>query len=213
MNIKIYIKELLATFFFVFMSTLILIMTIDEVSYLAACIGIGLVAMVIHYSFQMAQFNPVLTFACFISKRRTFKTVSIIIACQIIGSFLASALVFALFGDDIGLGLAKTTGNYSYMQAAILEFIFIYMLVLVMQSSTSLKSTRPFSGFIYGAFLTVSYIIILQITGSSLNPAKTIAIAIIAGDLGAISQLLIYAVLPFGASALASGTWILLFKE
>ncbi len=125
-----------------------------------------------------AHINPAVTIALWATKRFPSKEVVPYIFAQLIGAALGSFLFVACVGIEAitvgGLGATAPFPGISYSQAILAEAIGTFLLMLVIMGVAVDKKAPPgFAGIVIG--LTVGGIIITigNITGSSLNPART----------------------------------------
>ena len=103
------------------------------------------------------------------------------------------------FGEGYGLEL-NAIG--ALIVEIILTFVFIYTILGV----TSDKNKSHIAGIVIGLTLTFVHIIGIQLTGTSVNPARSLAPAILLGG-SAVSQVWVFIVAPFVGSALAAFTY------
>ena len=104
-----------------------------------------------------------------------------------------------LIGDGYGIGL-NLWG--ALITEVILTFVFIYTILGV----TSDKNKSHIAGIVIGLTLTFVHIIGINLTGTSVNPARSLAPAILLGGT-AVSQVWVFIVAPFLGSALAAFTY------
>jgi len=125
-----------------------------------------------------AHINPAVTIALWASKRFPTSDVAPYIIAQLIGAALASILFFGVTGPDAvlvgGLGATAPFHGISYTEAILAEAIGTFILMLVIMGvAVDKRAPEGFAGLIIG--LTVAGVIttIGNLTGSSLNPART----------------------------------------
>ena len=141
---------------------------------------------------------------------------------QVIGAIIASAVLYVLVhtGNEAGVeavfNSTTTTGANSYMEgnlvpALIAEIVFTFIFVLVVLGSTdSKKGAGAFAGLAIGLTLVLVHIVCIPITGTSVNPARSIGPAIFAaieGNSTPLSQLWLFIVAPFIGALLSSAAW------
>lgn len=125
-----------------------------------------------------AHINPAVTIALWATKRFPTSDVGPYIVAQLIGATIGSALFLACVGSNAafvgGMGATAPFPGISYGQAILAEAIGTFVLMLVIMGVAVDERAPPgFAGLVIG--LTVGGIIITigNITGSSLNPART----------------------------------------
>lgn len=183
-----YISELIGTFAMVFCGTgAIIINDLNEgiVSHLGIALTFGLIVMAMIYSIgeiSGAHINPAVTIGFWASGRLYKKEVMPYILAQIIGAIIASFLLHLLFKDHDTLG--ATIPANTIMQSFILELILTFILMFViMKVSTGSKETGALAGITIGSVVALEAIFAGPISGASMNPARSIAPAIISGHL------------------------------
>ncbi len=202
---KKYITEFLGTFILLFIGTGCVIVnqqTDGAVSLpgIAACWGLVIIATV--YAFgdiSGNHLNPAVTLAFAIDKRFEWKEVPPYILAQLFGALSASGLLHFLFPLNDTLGITQPSGSDS--QAFIIETIMTFILMMViLRVSTGAKEKGFTAGIVIG--FTVWFLILFggPITGTSLNPTRSIAPAIVSGNWQSIW---IYLTAPFVGAVLA----------
>jgi aquaporin Z len=131
---------------------------------------------------------------------------------QVIGAIIGSAILFALVSSGGHNGPTATGangwgGDITMTQAFIAEAVFTFIFVLVVLGTTdSKKGAGNFAGLAIGLTLVLIHIVCIPITGTSVNPARSIGPAIFQGG-EALSQLWLFIVAPLIGGALAAGGW------
>lgn len=162
----------------------------------------GLVVLAMIYTFgdvSGAHFNPAVTLGFFTARRmRGAETVPYILA-QCLGATAASLVLRLLFADQRTLGMTMPAG--SALQSGVLEVLLTLFLMLVILSvSTGAKEKGITAGIAIGATIALEAMFAGPISGASMNPARSLGPALIAGDL---SSLWIYIVAPILGAVLA----------
>ena len=92
-------------------------------------------------------------------------------------------------------------------QALIAEVVFTFVFVLVVLGATDeKKGAGNFAGLAIGLTLVLVHIVCIPITGTSVNPARSIGPALFAGG-QALQQLWLFIVAPFAGAALSALVW------
>lgn len=206
---KKYIAELIGTFALVFCGTGAIIIdqqTNGQVGHIGVAITFGLIVTSMIYAFgdkSGAHFNPAVTIAFSLANLFPKKQILPYIVSQIVGAFLASAILKFLFPANINLGATIPAG--SSLQSFILEIVltFILMLVILFTSQGS-KETGTMAGFAIGGVVLLEAMFAGPICGASMNPARSLSPAIASGN---VSTLWIYLTAPIVGATLATFVW------
>lgn len=213
-NMKKHIAELIGTFALVFCGTGAIVIndvTNGTVSHVGIGITFGLIVTVMIYTFGSisgAHINPAVSIAFSFTDRFDRKRLLGYIIAQLLGAFLASGVLSMLFRDHENLGATIPFGSWE--QSFVLEIILTYFLMLVILFVSQNKSIGQFTGIAVGATVMLEALFAGPITGASMNPARSIAPAIVSGN---IADLWVYIVAPIVGAVLASLTWKYMKEE
>ena len=206
---KNYIAELIGTFALVFCGTgAIVIDTVTEgaaIGHIGVAITFGLIVMAMIYALgnvSGAHINPAVTMAFALTDRFDRSRLVGYVIAQLIGALVASGCLYLIFDAPATMGETLPFG--SWYQSFVLEIILTYLLMLVILFVSQNTAVTEFTGVAVGATVLLEAMFAGPITGASMNPARSIAPAIFAGDL---SGLWIYILAPIVGAALASFTW------
>ena len=183
---KKYIAETTGTFALVFCGTGAIIInqeTNGAISHAGVAITFGLVVMAMIYTFgniSGAHLNPAVSIALALAKQFDLKVVPAYIMAQMSGAFLASLVLRFLFPHHEFLGSTLPSG--SPMQSFVLEFILSFILMMVIINiATGDKENKMFAGMVIGSTVLLEAMFAGPICGASMNPARSIAPAIVSG--------------------------------
>jgi aquaporin Z len=183
------LSELLGTFTLVFAGTGAIV--INDVSggvigHAGIALTFGLVVMAMIYTFgevSGAHLNPAVTLGFAVAGRFEWKDVPGYVLAQIIGAVAASGLLHWLFPAHEKLGATLPAG--SAMQSFVLELILTAILMLaILRISTGAKDKGITAGIAIGGIIALEAMFAGPICGASMNPARSLAPAIISGHLG-----------------------------
>ncbi|MDE6340823.1 MAG: MIP family channel protein, partial [Muribaculaceae bacterium] len=195
------------------------------VSTLGIAFAFGLAVVAMAYTIggiSGCHINPAITLGVWANGRMTGKDACNYMIFQVIGAIIASAVIYFLVntGNEAGLSAVfndtTTTGANSYLPgnvvpAFVAEFIFTFIFVLVVLGTTdSKKGAGNFAGLAIGLALVLVHIVCIPITGTSVNPARSIGPAIFAcieGNCTPISQIWLFIVAPMLGALLSSAVW------
>ena len=190
--------EILGTFTLVFAGTGAIV--IDQVSggsitHVGVALTFGLVVLAMIYTvgdISGAHLNPAVTLGFWASRRMPGRDVTPYIVCQVIGAILASGLLRLLFPDNKLLGATLPAGSDS--QSFVLEAVLTFILMLtILNVSTGSKEKGITAGIAVGAVIAFEAMFGGPICGASMNPARSLAPALVSGHL---EHLWIYLIAP-----------------
>ena len=154
-----------------------------SVSHIGIGLTFGLVVMAVIYcigSISGAHINPAVSIAFWVAKRFETKEVLPYIGFQLLGAFLASLSLKVMFPEHELLG--ATIPVDSWQQSFVLEFILTFILMFViLQVSSGSKETGTMAAIAIGAVVGLEAIFAGPVCGASMNPARSIAPAVMAG--------------------------------
>lgn len=184
----------------------------------ALAFGLSVVAMAYAIGgISGCHINPAITLGVYLSGRMKGKDAAMYMVFQVIGAVIGSALLYALIATGTHDG-PTSTGSNSFgegetAQAFLAEAVFTFIFVLVALGATDpKKGAGSLAGLAIGLTLTLVHIVCIPITGTSVNPARSIGPALFEGGI-ALSQLWLFIVAPFVGAALSTLVWNYLGKE
>jgi len=181
----------------------------------AMAFGLAVVAMAYTIGgISGCHINPAITLGVYLSGRMKGKEAAMYAIFQIIGAIIGSALLYALVSTGIHNGPTETGANSfgegMMLQAFIAEALFTFIFVLVVLGATdSEKGAGNFAGLAIGLALVLVHIVCIPITGTSVNPARSIGPALFQGG-EALSQLWLFIVAPAVGAIISACVWKLL---
>lgn len=184
----------------------------------ALAFGLSVVAMAYTIGgISGCHINPAITLGVYLSKRISGKDAAFYMLFQVIGAFIGSAIIYVLVSTGAHAGGTATGANSfgegEMLQAFIAELVFTFIFVLVVLGATdSKKGAGNFAGLAIGLTLVLVHIVCIPITGTSVNPARSIAPAVFEGGV-ALSQLWLFIVAPFCGAALSALVWNVLARD
>ena len=195
----------------------------DDVANAATVIGtslaFGLAVVAMAYTIggvSGCHINPAITLGCLLTKRISGKDALMYMVFQVIGAFIGSAILYALTSNVEGLdgtGANACQEGVSVMGGLIAEIVFTCVFVLVVLGTTdSKKGAGNFAGLAIGLSLVLVHLVCIRYTGTSVNPARSIAPAVFQGGV-ALEQLWVFIVGPFVGAAIAAGIWKIIGEE
>jgi aquaporin Z len=178
-----------------------------EVGYLGISFAFGLTVTCLAYAvggISGGHFNPAVTLSQVLLKKNTLLEGVYYVVAQILGALSGSAILMAIKNSNITLGenLVNTKNGYNSTQAFIAELIFTFLFVYVIIGVTSSYSHNKFAPLAIGFMLVLCHIVLIPVTGTSVNPARSLAPALFVGGT-ALTDLWIFILAPLLGSALA----------
>ena len=132
---------------------------------------------------------------------------------QVIGAFIGSAILYLLTTNSglEGTGANNLQQGVEVAGGLIAEIVFTCVFVLVVLGATAKTNgaTNNFAGLAIGLSLILVHLVCIRYTGTSVNPARSIAPAVFEGG-EALSNLWIFIVGPFVGVALAAVIWMII---
>lgn len=203
------VAEIIGTFALVFCGTGAMVIdkeTGGAVSHVGVAITFGLIVMSMIYALgniSGAHLNPAVSIAFVIAGRLPARHLVIYIASQLAGALLASGTLKMLFPANETLGATLPAGPA--MQSFILELILTFLLMLVIINvATGSKEQGLFAGLAIGFVVLLEAMFAGPVCGASMNPARSLAPALVSGH---TEYLWIYLAAPVLGAALAIPLW------
>ncbi len=176
-------------------------------------LAFGLTVLTGAYAFghiSGAHFNPAVSLGLWAGGRFAGKDLLPYIIAQVLGGILAAFILlqiaqgradFAIDGSQAGAFAsngygALSPGGYSVAAAFLCEVVMTAMFLVVIMGATHGKAPAGFAPIAIGLALTLIHLISIPVTNTSVNPARSTAVALFAGP-GAIGQLWLFWVAPF----------------
>ena len=184
-----------------------------QVLMVAMAFGLSVVAMAYTIGgISGCHINPAITLGCMLSGRMKSNEGLMYMLFQVIGAFIGSGILY-LLTSNIDMAYATTTGanacaaGVSTIGGLLAEIVFTCVFVFVVLGTTDAKKgAGNFAGLAIGLSLVLVHIVCIPITGTSVNPARSIAPAVFQGG-EALSQLWLFIVGPFIGAALSALIW------
>ncbi|MDR2192831.1 MAG: MIP family channel protein [Endomicrobium sp.] len=214
---KKYLAELLGTLFLVLMGCGSAVFAGDSVGNLGISFAFGLTVLIMVYaigSISGCHINPAITLAMVVSRGMDKKEAAFYMIYQIIGASIGAFIVYLIASNFFTVSVASVGANaYSHLGAAFLsETIFTALFILVILGSTDSKANTQFAGISIGLALVLIHIVCIPLTGTSVNPARSIGPALFSGA-KALSQLWVFILAPFVGALLGAFLWKLISPQ
>ena len=182
----------------------------SSVGTLGVAFAFGLAVLTMVYTIGKisgCHINPAITLGMLLSKRISGKDAGMYMIFQVIGAIIGSSILFILAKDSGSTTtLTGANGYHDLVPAFVAETVFTFIFLLVVLGSTSKGANTKFAGIAIGLALVLIHIVCIPITGTSVNPARSIGPALFQGG-EALSQLWLFIVAPFLGVAIAALVW------
>ena len=164
--------------------------------------------------------NPAVSLAMLITKKISFREFCFYVLSQIVGAIAGSALLYLILKNtSLGSALMGANGygslsatNISLFGAIVTEVVLTFIFVYTILGVTNDKSKANIAGIVIGLTLAFVHLLGINLTGTSVNPARSLAPAIFLGGT-ALKQVWVFIVFPLVGAVLASIVFKYLNKE
>jgi len=220
------IAELLGTFSLVLVGTGSAVIAGQHIGFLGISFAFGLTVLAMVYaigSISGCHINPAITIAMLATRKIRSKDAAIYIIVQCVGAIIASGVLLAIATGKPDYSLAvnglgqngygpKSPGGYPLVASFFAEAVLTALFLFVIFGSTSKDAPEGFAGIPIGLSLVLIHLVGIPITGTSVNPARSLGPAIfVQGE--ALSQLWLFWVAPIIGGVLAALVWKYTFEH
>lgn len=161
--------------------------------------------------------NPAISISMMAAGKLSVKDTLGYVISQCIGAILASGVLYLILSGKPGFTMgeyalgangwgADYLGKYSTQSAFIAETVFTFLFLVVIYGTTAKRANPAMAGLAIGLSLTLIHLVIIPITGTSVNPARSLGPALFAGG-KALNQLWLFWIAPILGGLLAAGFW------
>ncbi|AXT71368.1 aquaporin Z [Vibrio sp. dhg] len=181
-------------------------------------VGIGLLGVALAFGLTVltmafaighisgCHLNPAVTIGLWAGGRFENKEVLPYIIAQVIGGIIAGGALYVIASGQIGFDIVASgfaangygehsPGQYSMLAALVTEIVMTMMFLIVIMGATDKRAPEGFGPIAIGLCLTLIHLISIPVTNTSVNPARSTAVAIYLGD-WTISQLWLFWIAP-----------------
>ncbi|EPT1007921.1 aquaporin Z [Vibrio parahaemolyticus] len=189
-------------------------------------VGIGLLGVALAFGLTVltmafaighisgCHLNPAVTVGLWAGGRFDTKDVAPYIIAQVIGGLIAGGILYVIATgqagfDVVGSGFTAngygehSPGQYSMLAALVSEIVMTMMFLIVIMGATDKRAPQGFAPIAIGLCLTLIHLISIPVTNTSVNPARSTAVAMYVGD-WAVSQLWLFWVAPIVGGVLGA---------
>jgi aquaporin Z len=190
------------------------------IGFLGISLAFGLAVLAMVYaigSISGCHVNPAITVAMLVAGKIKWKDAIGYIVFQCIGAVIAAAILwviavgkadYSLVANGLGQNGfgAQSPAGYSLIACFVAEVVLTLVFLLVVFGSTSKDAPKGFAGVAIGLALAFIHMIGIPITGTSVNPARSLGPAVFVGG-EAIAQLWVFWAAPLIGAIIAAIIW------
>ena len=212
---KKYLAEMIGTMVLVLMgcgTAVSLSCGVDAASVVGTALAFGLAVVAMAYTIggiSGCHINPAITLGVWLSKRMSGSEALMYMLFPVLGAFIGAGILMAL-APESGLGANAVQDGICVGGAVAAEVVFTFIFVLVVLGTTDAeRGAGNLAGLAIGLTLVLVHLVCIHYTGTSVNPARSIGPAVLAGG-KALADLWIFIVAPFIGAVLAARVWKML---
>lgn len=218
---KKYVAEFIGTLVLTLVGTGVAVLSGGDLVATSLAFGLSIVACAYAIGdISGCHINPAVSLAMLMTKKLEKKDFICYVIAQVLGAIAATTVLFLiLYGTSQGTTNLGANGfgtlsatNISLMAALLTEIILTYIFILTILGVTNDKKYSSVAGIVIGLTLAFVHLIGINLTGTSVNPARSIGPALFSG-IEAIKQLWLFIVAPLAGSAMAAITYKYFYKE
>ncbi|MEX0331001.1 MAG: aquaporin Z [Puniceicoccaceae bacterium] len=175
---------------------------------LGVSLAFGLTVLTMAYAIghiSGCHLNPAVSIGLWSAGRFEGKELLPYIVAQVVGGVLAGAVLYIIASGKAGFDLAggfasngygeHSPGGYGMVAALVCEIVMTMMFLIIILGATDKRAPAGMAPIAIGLGLTLIHLISIPVTNTSVNPARSTAVAVFAGD-WALGQLWLFWVAP-----------------
>lgn len=221
-----YIAELIGTMVLVLIGCGSAVIAGGNVGFLGISFAFGVAVLVMVYTIgpiSGCHINPAITLSMLVVKKINAKDALMYVLFQIIGAIIGAGILYLIAAGVSGYSVSvnglgqngydtHSPGGYSMISGIIAEVVFTAIFLIVILGSTHKNAPAGFAGIAIGFTLFLIHIVVIPVTGTSVNPARSIGPAVFVGG-DALAQLWVFIVAPIVGGIIGAGIWKLLLDR
>jgi aquaporin Z len=219
-DLKKYLAEMFGTLALVLVGCGSAVIAGQYIGFLGISFAFGLTVLVMVYTIghiSGCHINPAITIAMLISGKIKSRDAWFYVVFQCFGAIIGAGILLAIALGLPGYSIAEnglgqngyadySPGGYALLACFIAEVVLTALFLFVIFGSTSKKAPEGFAGVSIGFSLAIIHIVAIPITGTSVNPARSLGPALLVGG-EALGQLWLFWVAPIIGGLLAAFGW------
>lgn len=195
------------------------------IGFLGVALAFGLTVLTMAYAvggISGGHFNPAVSVGLVVAGRFPAKELVPYIIAQLVGGLIAGTLLYVIASGQTGFSAggfaangfgAHSPADYSMQSVLIAECLLTMMFLLIILGATGPKAPAGFAPIAIGLGLTLIHLISIPISNTSVNPARSTAVAFFADGNWAVGQLWLFWVAPIAGAAIGGLIYKALLEE
>ncbi|MDZ4762546.1 MAG: aquaporin Z [Alphaproteobacteria bacterium] len=211
------VAEFIGTFTLVLLGCGSAVLAGDTVGQLGISLAFGLAIVAMAYGvgpISGCHVNPAVSFGAFVAGRMSLNDMVMYWVAQFLGALAGAGVLYVIATGQAGFEMPEEwalgsngwgegyLGQYSMTAALVFEIVATFLFLVVILGSTQARAPAAFAGLAIGLTLAAIHIVGIQVTGVSVNPARSFGPAVFAQG-AALSQLWLFIVAPLIGAGLA----------
>jgi aquaporin Z len=224
--LKKYLAEMIGTMVLVLIGCGSAVIAGGQIGFLGISFAFGFAVLAMAYGIggiSGCHINPAVTVGALVAGRINAKDAGMYIVFQVVGAIIGAGILYYIASglagyniDTNGLGQNgfgdHSPMKYSLAAGFVAEVVLTFIFLVVILGATSSKAPAGFAGIPIGISLVIIHLVGIPITGTSVNPARSIGPALFVGG-AAISQLWVFIVAPLIGAVIAGLVWKYVLEE
>lgn len=188
------------------------------IGFVGVSLAFGLTVLTMAYAvghISGGHFNPAVSLGLAVGGRFAWSEMPLYWFSQILGGLVAAVLLYIIASGAPGWtagGFASngfgalSPGGYGLVAALLIEVILTAAFLIIILGATSSRAPAGFAPIAIGLGLTLIHLISIPVTNTSVNPARSTAVAVFA-ETGALGQLWVFWLAPLVGAAIGGVIW------
>lgn len=185
------------------------------IGYLGVALAFGLTVLTMIYAvggISGGHFNPAVSLGLAVAGRFSWSDLIPYVVAQLIGGALGAFVLYVVAsgnGSSVG-GFATngfgefSPGKYNMLSALVIEIVLTAFFLIIILGATDKGAPVGFAAISIGLGLTLIHLISIPVTNTSVNPARSTAVALFSDSAGALPQLWLFWVAPLIGAAIGA---------
>lgn len=190
------------------------------IGFVGVALAFGLTVMTGAYAFghlSGGHFNPAVTLGLFAAKRVEAKAVLPYIVTQVIGGIVGAGILYLIASGKDGFSASATgfasngygahsPAGFSLLACLVCEVVLTAIFLFIILGSTDDRAPQGFAPIAIGLGLTLIHLVSIPVTNTSVNPARSLAVAVFQGG-WALGQVWLFWVAPIIGAVIAGALY------